>query len=67
MLEITASGHKLLPLVIFRRKSLPKDKFLPGIIVSFEERLWMTEELILRWLNVGGKRCWASCYARVAC
>jgi hypothetical protein len=39
------------PLVIFRRKYLPKNKFLPGI-VKVKKRWWVTEELILKWLNV---------------
>jgi hypothetical protein len=31
--------HKLLPLVIFRRKTVTKDKLLPGITVRVQE-IW---------------------------
>jgi hypothetical protein len=47
MLAITADGHKLPPLVTLKRKTLRKDKFLPGIIVRVQERGLVTEELIL--------------------
>jgi hypothetical protein len=55
MLTITADGHKLPPFVIFRKK-LPKDIFPLAIIVRVQERGWMTEELILEWLNVVWER-----------
>jgi hypothetical protein len=50
MLKINADGHKLPPPVIFRKKNPP------GIIVRVQERGWMTEQLILEWLNVVWKR-----------
>jgi hypothetical protein len=46
ILAITTYGHKLTPLVTFRRKTLPKNKFLPHI-VKIQERGRMTDKLIL--------------------
>jgi hypothetical protein len=40
----------------FVGKTLPKDKFPPGIIVRVQERGWITEEPILQWLSVVWKR-----------
>lgn len=54
MLGITADGNKLPPYVIFRRKTLPKEKLPPGILVMVQEKGWMTEDLYLDWL----KRVW---------
>jgi hypothetical protein len=49
-------GHKMPPLVIFIRKTVPKDKFPLEITVRVQERGWMTEELIPKWLNMMWKR-----------
>jgi hypothetical protein len=54
MLAITADGDKLPPTVIFRRKTIPKDRFLQGIIVRLQGG-WMME-LTLKWLKVVWKR-----------
>ncbi|PNF18070.1 hypothetical protein B7P43_G07656 [Cryptotermes secundus] len=51
MLGITADGNKLPPFVIFKRKTLPKEKLPPGILVRVQEKGWMTEELYLDWLK----------------
>jgi hypothetical protein len=51
-LIITADGHRLLLFAIFRRKTLPKGKFPQAITARAQERAWMTEELIIKWLNV---------------
>jgi hypothetical protein len=61
MLAITTDSHKFPPFVIFRREALQKYKFLPEIILRVQERRWMTEELILKWLNVEWKR-WAGAW-----
>jgi hypothetical protein len=55
MVAVTADGHNLLQFGIFRRKTFPKDKFPPEIIVRVQERGWMTEDLILEWLTVAWK------------
>jgi hypothetical protein len=56
MLVNTADGYKLPSFVIFRRKTLPKAKFPSRIIVRVQERRWMTEKLILEWLNIVWKK-----------
>lgn len=50
MLCVTADGRKLPPYVVFKRKTLPKDNFPPGIIVRVQEKGWMTEELVKDWI-----------------
>ncbi|PNF23444.1 hypothetical protein B7P43_G09120 [Cryptotermes secundus] len=51
MLDITADGNTLPPFVIFKRKTLPKEKLPPGILVRVQEKGWLTEELYLDWLK----------------
>jgi len=53
MLVATADGRKLPPLLVLKRKTLPKSEaFLKDIIVRAQEKGWMTEELMLEWLNI---------------
>jgi hypothetical protein len=58
MLGITNDGHKLPASIISGvggvgvGKNLPKDKFVPGIILRGQERGWMTKNLLIKWLNV---------------
>jgi hypothetical protein len=50
VLSVLANGEKLLPMVIFKGKRLPKD--LPrNIIVEMSEKGWMNEKLMQVWLN----------------
>ncbi|KAG8238595.1 hypothetical protein J437_LFUL014623 [Ladona fulva] len=57
MIAVTADGQKLRPYVILKRKTMPKEKLCPGIVFQVQEKGWMTEELVLNWLNViWGKR-----------
>lgn len=51
MLGITADGNKLPPYVIFKRKTLPKEKLPPGVFVRVQEKGWMTEDLYMDWLK----------------
>jgi len=44
MLAITADGGKLPPYVIF--KTLPKEKFPPGMHVRVQENGWMDQDLV---------------------
>ena len=44
LLSCLADGTKL-PMVVFKRKTMPKEKFAPGILVQVNEKSWMTEEL----------------------
>ena len=53
MLAATADGRKLPPLLILKRKTLPKSEaFLKDILVRAQEKGWMMEELILEWLKI---------------
>jgi len=53
MLAATADGKKLPPLLILKRKTLPKlEAFLKDVIVRAQEKGWMTEELMLEWLKI---------------
>ena len=47
MLAATADGRKLPPLLILKRKTLPKSEVFPkDVIVRAQEKGWMTEELM---------------------
>lgn len=47
-----ANGSKLPPLVIFKRKTLPKNmKFPAGVIVSAHVKGWMDESGTVEWLE----------------
>jgi hypothetical protein len=51
MLAVTADGGKLPPHVIFKRKTLPKEKFPPGIHVRVQEKGWMDQDLVKDWID----------------
>ena len=44
VLVCMADGTKLKPMVIFKRKTMPKDKFPRGIVVHVHPKGWMDEE-----------------------
>ena len=47
-----ADGTKLQPMVIFKRKTIPKgEKFPPGVLVHCHEKGWMDEDGITLWLE----------------
>ena len=53
MLAATPDGRKLPPLLILKRKTLPKlEAFPKDIIVRAQEKGWMTEELMLERLKI---------------
>jgi len=53
MLATTVDGRKLPPLLILKRKTLPKSEAFPkDIIVRAQEKGRMTEELMLEWLKI---------------
>lgn len=49
VLSCTASGEKLPPMVIFKRTTMPKEKFPRGIVVKVNKKGWMTESLMHEW------------------
>ena len=56
VLACCASGDKLPPMVIFKRKTAIKEKMPPGIVVSNNEKGWMDQAQMLHWID--------ACYRR---
>jgi hypothetical protein len=46
-----ADGTKLKPMVIFKRKTMPKEKLPKGLLVCVQEKGWMNEDLVFTWLE----------------
>jgi hypothetical protein len=44
-----ADGTKLPPLVIFKRKTMPKGDFPPGVFVKVQAKGWMDEPVMKYW------------------
>jgi hypothetical protein len=55
ILGVLASGHKLPSYVMLRRKTMPKEKLLAGLVFRCQEKGWMNE-LIMDWVKVVWKR-----------
>ena len=51
VLCVTADGGKLPPFVIFKRKTIPKEQWPKGIVVSANKKGWMTTEEMIKWLE----------------
>ncbi|KAG5263266.1 hypothetical protein AALO_G00262940 [Alosa alosa] len=51
VLSCQANGQKLPPMVIFKRKTLPKEKFPAGVIIKANPKGWMDEEKMSEWLR----------------
>ena len=51
VLACTASGKKLPPMVIFKRKTAVKDKITADVIVSNNEKGWMDQQQMGVWLQ----------------
>ena len=52
VLACMADGTKLRPVVIFKRKTLPKNvEFVPGVIVQAHPKGWMDEAGTQQWLR----------------
>ena len=57
VLCVTANGFKCKPMVIFKRKTLPKENFIKGIVVAVNPKGWMDSGMMKFWLeNVWRKR-----------
>ncbi|KAK7088131.1 hypothetical protein V1264_022083 [Littorina saxatilis] len=50
VLACTASGIKLPPMLIFKRKTMPKEKFPAGIVIKVNVKGWMDETMMHNWL-----------------
>ena len=58
VLACLASGTKLKPMVIFKRKTFPsKEKFPPGIVVHVQEHGWTDDEGVLKWIDDVWSKC----------
>ncbi len=51
VLSCCSHGTKLQPLVIFKRKTLPKDSWPAGVAVRVHERGWMEERGMIDWIK----------------
>ena len=51
MLGCMADGTKLPPYVVFKRKTMPKDKFPTGMIVRVQEQGWFNDSIMDDWLK----------------
>ena len=51
ILACLADGTKLKPAVVFKRKTMPKEKFPPGICVYVQEKGWVDESILQKWIN----------------
>lgn len=49
VLSCCADGTKLPPMLIFKRKTYPKETIPPGIIVQVQEKGWMNEDIMAIW------------------
>ena len=55
VLGCLADGSKIPPMVIFKRKTMPKEKFPAGVVVHVHPKGWMDEQGMHIWLD----KCWA--------
>lgn len=51
VLACQADGQKLRPMVIFKRKTMPKDSFPRDVVVKVHQKGWMDENLTKVWLD----------------
>lgn len=51
VLSCAADGSKLTPMVIFKRKTIPKEIFPKGVEIRAVEKGWMNEDMMISWIN----------------
>ena len=51
ILACLADGTKLKPAVVFKRKTMPKEKLPSNISVYVQEKGWVDETVLSKWLN----------------
>jgi hypothetical protein len=51
ILSVTADVHKCELMVIFKRKTMPKEKFPESIIVTVNKKAWVDQEIVKQWLE----------------
>ncbi|KAF4794458.1 pogo transposable element with KRAB domain-like protein [Turdus rufiventris] len=58
VLGVSSDGQKLSPMLIFKRKTFPKEKFPDGIVVAMNPNGWMDEQVMKTWLMKVYARRW---------
>lgn len=51
VLGCTADGRKLKPLIIFKRLTMPREKFPNDLVVVCNKKGWMNEEVMKTWIS----------------
>ncbi|GJP59880.1 hypothetical protein CLOP_g15673 [Closterium sp. NIES-67] len=51
MLAVSATGRKLPPMVIFKRKTIPNIRAPPGLLICAHEHGWMDSGLVQDWVQ----------------
>ena len=51
VLAVMASGEKLKPMLIFKKKLMPRVEFPANVVVKVNERRWMNGSLMLEWID----------------
>lgn len=54
VLSRIASGTKFKPMVVFKEKSMPKEKLPAGVLVQVNEKGWMNYDLCNVWSTCPG-------------
>ena len=55
-MTVTASGQKLKPIIIFKRKTMPKVRFPPGVVVLVNEKGWFNNDTMKDWRKIWDER-----------
>ena len=51
VLCVTADGGKCDPLVIIKRKTMPKEEFPKGVVVKVNPKGWINQDMVSEWLE----------------
>ena len=51
VLACLADGTKLKPMVVFKRKTMPKERFPSGVVIHVHSRGWMDKEGVKIWIE----------------
>lgn len=45
------SGKKMMPVLIFKRKTLPKETFPSDVVIRYNKKGWNNEDLMIDWFS----------------
>ena len=51
VLACLSDGTKLKPMLIFKRKTMPKEPIPPGVLIHVHDKGWMDEQGMLLWIK----------------